>query len=342
MRVIIGGACLLIALLVWYLVIGKGLPYSTYTREYKSKDPIQDASKAWDSGDRRFKGIYGVGLDAPGVPCEWYYVSRNGMDGIRGTSDCRTCSEQGEFQHVAYEYAKRYNAEVLLRLGASPSEKAAATGALLRKQGGDFAVLNGEIAAVTMALRALKDAPTLKAIRDLGDIELLRVNADIPAKDADLDLLTELTNLTSLNLSETNITDAGLDRVVTLRRLEFLQLNNTKISDAGLAKLKSLGRLKSLYLPGTNVTDAGMSELQSLQTIALLYLGNTMVTDQGLMPVGKLGNLTDLILGSATTDRGLAHLTGLKRLKFLGTQFTTVTPAGLAALKKSLPHLDVP
>src|SRR6478736_4671270 len=117
MRVAIGFGCLLAASLAWYLLIGKGLPHSTYIREYRSKDPVQDAAKAWASGDHRFKGIYGVALMAPGVPSDWYYTSRYGIDGIRGTSDCMTTSEQSEFQNVAYEYAKRYNTEVLLRLG---------------------------------------------------------------------------------------------------------------------------------------------------------------------------------------------------------------------------------
>jgi hypothetical protein len=341
-RVIVATGCFLMAALAWYLLVGKGEPYSTYLREYRAKDPVRDASASWEAGNHRLKGVHGVGLSAPGVPCEWYYVKRYGIEGIRGTSDCITCSEQAEFQHVASEYARRYNAEILRRINITPSPKAEVAVALLRAQNAECALVGGEVASVFLTLRALKDPPTRQAARNLGDIEHLRINADIPAKDDDLDRLLELPNVTSLDLSDTAITDAGLDRVARLPRLEFLQLNRTSITDAGLAKLASLSRLKSLYLPGTSVGDAGMEAIQGLQSLELLYLTGTRVTDAGLVPIGKLDNLTDLMLSEATTDSGLRSLSGLKRLRCLGTQFSKVTPAGIAALKKSVPSLVIP
>ena len=334
--------CFLIALAAWYVLVGKGLPHSAWSREYRAKDPVRDASTAWEAGDHRFKGIYGDGLTIPGVPSEWYYVPRYGTTGIRGTSDCITSSEQGEFQGVAGAYAERYNAEILKRLQITPSPKAALAETLIKKQGGETAIVNGEVAAVRLSLRALKDAPTRECLRGLGDIDFLQLSAASSSQDSDLDPLIDLTNPTSLILSDSPITDAGINRLAGLTRLETLMLSRTKVSDVGLLKLKSLQRLKVLYLHDTNVTDAGMQHLRELQNLESLYLLMTKVTDDGLVPVGRLVNLTDLVLSESITNRGIKHLTELKRLKYLGTQFTKVTPEGIAELRKSLPHLVLP
>ncbi|MBI3855449.1 MAG: hypothetical protein HY293_07135 [Planctomycetes bacterium] len=342
-RLLIATACLLLCFGLWYLLIGKGLPHSTWTREYRAKDPLRDAAAAWDAGDRRFKGVYGDGLSAPGLPYdEFYFGRRYGVDGIRGTSDCFATREQAEFQSVACEYARKYNGVILQRVQGSPSTKALRVRDLIQKQGGKFAIVDGEIAAVTLTLRSLRDAATLQALKELGDIDFLRVSADIHSHDSDLDLLTGLTGLTHLDLSDSQISDAGLDRVARLFRLSVLMLSRTRVGDAGLAKLKALGRLQALYLHDTRVTDAGMESVAALHSLESLYLLQTGVTDAGLVWVGQLENLRDLHLSEAATDAGLAGLTRLTKLRFLGTRFTKVTPAGIAALKKSLPQLVLP
>ncbi len=73
--------------------------------------------------------------------------------------------------------------------------------------------------------------------------------------------LSEVPNLTDLDLSDTRITDKGLDNLYRLTALEKLDLSGTPITDAGLDRLKGLTKLRELYLARTKVTDAGVEAL---------------------------------------------------------------------------------
>src|SRR5580658_2304118 len=57
---------------------------------------------------------------------------------------------------------------------------------------------------------------------------------------ADLELLTRLPTVESLDLSRTQITDAGLRVIARLTELRDLDLGQTAISDQGLEPLRSL------------------------------------------------------------------------------------------------------
>ncbi len=70
------------------------------------------------------------------------------------------------------------------------------------------------------------------------------------------------------------------------------------------------------------------------------------MTDAGLGAMGKLTNLEELrIAGAGFSDRGLAQLEGLTRLKYLslGEGNHTISDAGLESLKgmKELEYLDL-
>jgi Leucine Rich repeat len=76
--------------------------------------------------------------------------------------------------------------------------------------------------------------------------------------------------------------------------------------------------------------------LSGLKRLRILHVDHSKMTDAGLEAIGKLTNLEELWLGGAGfSDRGLAHLTGLKRLKSLtlvkGTQ--QLTDASLESLR---------
>jgi Leucine-rich repeat (LRR) protein len=48
------------------------------------------------------------------------------------------------------------------------------------------------------------------------------------------------TNLTYLDLKDTNVTDAGLKELKHLKNLEELNLVGTKVTDAGMKELKNI------------------------------------------------------------------------------------------------------
>jgi hypothetical protein len=88
------------------------------------------------------------------------------------------------------------------------------------------------------------------------------------------------------------------------------------------------------------VTDDLMGFLEDLTNLRSLGLGATRITGAGMVHVRKLENLEEIRLtdSSRFTDAGLAHFTGLRKLRNLSVQYTEVTDEGLKHLY-NLPNL---
>lgn len=80
-----------------------------------------------------------------------------------------------------------------------------------------------------------------------------------------------------LNLSGKKIADTILTTVSQLTNLTRLQIDNTPVSDKGLASLTSLTDLQYLNLVGTAVTTAGVLQLKSLARLQAIYLYKTFI-----------------------------------------------------------------
>lgn len=119
-----GAAILIAAAFFLYEPIAHELHYSALLRDIRSRDAVREAEAAWSRGDQRFMGIYGLGMSFPGVPNDADLRERHGVNPIQGTSDCLVGDTQGEFQHLAYEFASRYNHEILARIEHTPTRKA--------------------------------------------------------------------------------------------------------------------------------------------------------------------------------------------------------------------------
>jgi len=81
-----------------------------------------------------------------------------------------------------------------------------------------------------------------------------------------------------LNLSGKKIPDTILSAVSQLTNLTRLQLDNTSISDKGLASLQSLKDLQYLNLVGTTVTVQGVLLLKVLPRLQAIYLYKTFIS----------------------------------------------------------------
>jgi hypothetical protein len=155
--------------------------------------------------------------------------------------------------------------------------------------------------------------------------------------DTEFENIKELTQLQTLDLSQSTVTDAGLvllDRFPRLERL-CLGLGTAKIdvTDAGLKHIKRLTQLRELYLDKTKVTDAGLVNIRELTELQLLYLGDTKITDLGLANLKGLSRLQELLLSENVTDEGLVNLTSLTQLRKLWIDGTIISDAGLTHLK---------
>lgn len=91
-------------------------------------------------------------------------------------------------------------------------------------------------------------------------------------------------------------TDADLVHLAGLTNLTILDLNDTQVTDAGLVHLGRLANLFELHLDGTHVTDAGLVDLKGLINLSKLNLNRTEVTDAGLVHLAELTNLRCLYL----------------------------------------------
>src|SRR5436853_4410565 len=69
------------------------------------------------------------------------------------------------------------------------------------------------------------------------------------------------------------VTDASLKELKDLKQLTSLDLTSTQVTDVGLQELKDLKQLTTLILTGAQVTDAGLKELKDLKQLTTLNLG---------------------------------------------------------------------
>lgn len=108
-----------------------------------------------------------------------------------------------------------------------------------------------------------------------------------------------------------DFTGEGLSNLAGCPGLTTINLSWTGVTDAGLADIKKLTQLTSLDLPPYgHVTTLGGQFWRNPHP--------ERFSDKGLKHIGEMSNLEWLYLsGSGLTDAGLAHLSGLTKLKTL-------------------------
>ena len=145
-----------------------------------------------------------------------------------------------------------------------------------------------------------------------------------------LDPLTELSDLTSLNISGTNVSD--LTPLRNANKLRVLNASNTRIDD--LSALRYDIMLEDLNVAGTSVSDLSVFEM--LHNLEKLNLSNTMVTT--LEPVVNCPNLTDLVAEGSRID-DITPWSGLSNIVSVDVSRTNVrdlTPLSQLATLQSL------
>jgi Leucine-rich repeat (LRR) protein len=113
-------------------------------------------------------------------------------------------------------------------------------------------LMNSPISDAGLKALAECSSPAQLVLRDCRDVS-----------DEGLAHLKDLIQLTSLDLSGTNITDAGLVHLQTMQRLQHLKLERTKITDAGLAHLARLSKLDHIHLAETGVNPEAVLALRA-------------------------------------------------------------------------------
>ena len=147
-----------------------------------------------------------------------------------------------------------------------------------------------------------------------------------------LEPISELSDLTWLNISETSIED--LSPIRNLNKLQVLLANSTLVND--LSALKYNITLTELEVANTTIDD--LSVLSSLRNLEKLNLANTQVNR--LTPVKHCPGLLSLNL-SGTRIGNIGILQDLTNLKWLDISNTSVRDLTPVAAMKDLQSLNI-
>lgn len=176
--------------------------------------------------------------------------------------------------------------------------------------------------------------------RSLKSLEAIAIGARVSVQG--LQYLAEAKHLKQLyNLKSGHLTAEGVLHLKKLPELETL--NVVVATDAALRNIAELPQLRSLFLNLCKATPDGLQSLKGLAQLEILGLSDSnQINDSHLTVVSELRSLKQLHLSNtAVTDKGVQTLTVLTNLEKLSLPKTSVTPAAVALLKKSLPKCKV-
>ena len=181
--------------------------------------------------------------------------------------------------------------------------------------------------------------------------------------------LNSLSRLTSLNLTQTEVTRHGISQLASLpslnrimmpykfderelgclsqlRDLIQVELSTPNYTDACIIHLNKIPQLKRLEFMKTAITDQGFKQLSAQQLSSIRLCENFELNEVALEHLQNFPKLIDVTLignrtGRVLSDSGLMHLQKLKQLRHVSLINTNVTVAGIAALKQALPDCKV-
>lgn len=186
------------------------------------------------------------------------------------------------------------------------------------------------LAAKMAELTGITDREIL--LSDVWELTTLSFGHD-PLDISDISALGELTNLTSLQLSNTNVSDIG--PLSSLTNLTYLSLAGSTIAAGSgisdIGPLSGLTNLTQLYLPLNSISDLG--PLAGLTNLTSLGIQGNYISD--ITPLAGLTNLTylDLSQNSISDISPLSGLTRLNSLYIADNSISGISPlAGLTNL----------
>lgn len=177
-------------------------------------------------------------------------------------------------------------------------------------------------------LGLLKHCPRLSAVYVDGS----------PVGTDGVRILASLRQVSSLNLSHTQVADPDLAVLARMPNLRNLGLDGCAITDVGLDHLSAAPRLVTLSIAGTDWSPEGVLRLRRAMPSLDVQLAEGFSPGARLPSIEQLSSMRELkIEGEVITDTILPVLADANHLRALRLKNTSVTDAGLthvAALKK--------
>jgi hypothetical protein len=155
---------------------------------------------------------------------------------------------------------------------------------------------------------------------------------------ADLACLADLPRLERLGFYNVNFDEDASEFLRAIKSLKGASFVRTNVGDELLRQLSHSRRLEWLDVSGPRVSDDGLVALSGLSTLKRLGLDHTATGDRGLAAFKACRQLSDLSVGSQTTDAGLQQFESLDSLESLYAVDAAIT--GRAFRSFRLPKLD--
>ncbi len=147
--------------------------------------------------------------------------------------------------------------------------------------------------------------------------------------------LVRMPGLLQLLLRDTDITEKCIPVISQMKNVTELDLSELSINGKGFASLNKLTTLRKLNISDSALGDAAVHGLTPLKNLAYLQLSRASITDESIDTLSKLTALQYLIISQNTiTDAGVAHLVPLQKLVYLDLSETKVTIGCLPYLKQ--------
>lgn len=173
--------------------------------------------------------------------------------------------------------------------------------------------------------------------------ELAIIDCDY-VRDESLELISKLTQLTSLEISRPSITQKGYGCLSNLINLTSLTLQYCRLKDDPLLFLHPLSNLKKLNLLGCHINNQSLQSLKSLKALTHLELecGWDLIDNKGIKIIAELPELQELNLEGCgvISNKSLQTLGLMPHLKSLRLENNReITPEGIATFKALKPNV---
>ena len=158
----------------------------------------------------------------------------------------------------------------------------------------------------------------VRSYEDLKHLPFLEKLTIQDGPNASLSVLSSLSKLTSITITDTNVSAEDLTIIGALPKLEYLTLSSCSLSTTvGLEKATGV-----YYLDLSNNTIRNISSLSSMQSLQEVYLQNNALTD--LSSLSAIKSITKLnVSGNALSS--LSPICGITKLTWLDASNNQIT-----------------
>lgn len=190
-------------------------------------------------------------------------------------------------------------------------------------------------------LRDLKDAtaaiPCVFELREtLTDLRLGKHATDQLLAD-----LKQLPTLSTVDLSDSQLSNAGLSHLKGCPQLKTLVLQRCIVDNAGLASILAVPDLAELVLNGSSLPKGAYAKIGSMPQLRRLEFSKSSISDSDLAHLARLPNLNCLVLDhTKITAQGVKQLETHVHLEKLSLVGTKVTDNDLRQLREAIPECE--